>query len=91
MARKYVIMSYYDRGCLTYWTQMISQKCFRTRPKLGGAIRTSELLNEAANAGLTPVEIHHYRRFISINSAICFSMSVTRDALARSTSPLMPR
>ncbi len=73
LARHSLIMSYYDRTCLTYWTQMLSQKCFRTRPKLGGAIRTSELLDLTASLGLTPVGLHHYRRFISLNAAACFS------------------
>lgn len=75
VARKYVIMSFYDRACLTYWTQIIAQKCLRTRPKLGGAIRTSDLLDLTAGLGLSPVEIHHYRRFISLNSAACFRLS----------------
>ena len=48
MTRRYIIMSYYDRACLTYWTQMISQKCLRTRPKLGGAVRTPDLLDLTA-------------------------------------------
>jgi len=75
VARKYVIMSFYDRACLTYWAQVFAQKCFRTRPKLGGAIRTSDLLHLTASLGLSPVEIHHYRRFISLNSAACFRLS----------------
>lgn len=72
LARRYLIISYYDRDCLTWWTQMLSQKCLRTRPKLGGAIRTADLLDLTAGLGLTPVEVHHYRRFISLNAAACF-------------------
>lgn len=75
VAGKYLIMSFYDRACLTWWTQTIAQKCFRTRPKLGGAIRTSDLLDLTSDLGLSPVEIHHYRRFISLNSAACFRTS----------------
>ncbi|MGQ9650967.1 MAG: class I SAM-dependent methyltransferase [Phycisphaerae bacterium] len=75
VARNYVIMSYYDRACLTYWTQVFAQKCFRARPKLGGAIRTSDLLDLTSDLGLSPVEIHRYRRFISLNSAACFRTS----------------
>lgn len=75
VARQYIIMSFYDSACLTYCTQMISQKCFRTRPKLGGAIRSSDLLDLTGSLGLTTIEIHHYRRFISLNAAACFRTS----------------
>ena len=71
-AGKYLIMSYYDRTCLTYWSQRLIQSTFGTRPKLGGAIRTCELLDLAREIGLEPVEVRHYRRFISLNSAVCF-------------------
>ena len=73
VARKYLIMSYYDRACLTYWTQM-------TRPEHASAPARSSAEPSGpaicstwpASIGLTPVEIHHYRRFISLNSAVCF-------------------
>jgi ubiquinone/menaquinone biosynthesis C-methylase UbiE len=72
LARGCLILSYYDRACLTFWAQMLSQKCFRTRPKLGGAIPTTDLLDLADDVGLVPVELHHYRRFVSLNAAVCF-------------------
>ncbi|HSW46431.1 MAG TPA: class I SAM-dependent methyltransferase [Phycisphaerae bacterium] len=72
LARRYVILSFYNRASLTYWSRRFVRKVLCREPKCRGAIRTSELLAAADRAGLEPVEIHHYRPGLSINSAVCF-------------------
>jgi SAM-dependent methyltransferase len=72
MARSYLILSYYNRASLTYWSQRLGRALVRGRPKLGGAVWTSDLLAAARGVGLEPVERVDYRRYISVNSAVCF-------------------
>ena len=75
LARRYVILSFYNRECVSYWSQRATRKLLGREPKCRGAIWTRELYELAAHAGLTPLEIHHYRRGLSINSAACFGVS----------------
>jgi 2-polyprenyl-3-methyl-5-hydroxy-6-metoxy-1,4-benzoquinol methylase len=75
LAQRYVILSFYNRECVTYWTRRITRKLLGRAPKCRGAIWTRELHDLAARAGLKPVEIHHYHRGFSINSAACFRVS----------------
>lgn len=74
LARRYVILSYYNRHCLTYWARRFVRGMLRRPPKCRGAIWTSKLIALATEVGLRPVEIHHYRPGISINSAACFAV-----------------
>jgi SAM-dependent methyltransferase len=72
LARRYVIISYYNRASVTYWAKQFMQTVFRRAPRGRGAIWTNELLRTAGRVGLVPVEVFHYRRGFSINSAACF-------------------
>jgi len=74
LARRYVILSYYNRHCVTYWTRRFVRGVLRRPPKCTGAIWTSRLIALAKEVGLRPVEIHHYRPGISINSAVCLAV-----------------
>jgi len=75
LARRYVIVSYYNRASVTYWAKRILRKVLRREPKARGAIRTVELMRIAERLGLVPVELRHYCRGISINSAACFGVA----------------
>lgn len=72
LAREYVIISFYNRGSVTYWARRFVRKALLREPKCRGAIWTAELHRLAAEAGLEPVEVVHYRPGLSINSAACF-------------------
>lgn len=74
LARKYVIISYYNRASITYWARRTVRKMLWREPKCRGAIWTGELLRTAAEAGLELVELYHYSPGISINSAACFCL-----------------
>lgn len=74
LARRYVIISYYNKASITYWTKRLVRNVLRREPKGRGAIWTGELLRAAGRAGLTPVQLHHYQRGISINSAACLGV-----------------
>jgi len=74
LAGRYVIVSYYNRASITYWMKRFFRNVVRRKPKARGAIWTSELMRLAEQVGLTPVEVYHYARGISINSAACFSV-----------------
>jgi SAM-dependent methyltransferase len=74
LARRYVIISYYNRASITYWFKMAMRKLVGHKPKGSGAIWTGELLQTADRVGLAPVEVSHYLRWFSINSAACFSV-----------------
>lgn len=75
LARRFVIISYYNRASFTYWSKGELRKLIGREPKGRGAIWTSDLLDMAARAGLKLVDVRHYCRWISINSAACFSVS----------------
>lgn len=75
LARRYVIISYYNRASFTYWTRRFVRTALLRPPKCRGAIWTSQLHQLSSNAGLKPVEIFHYRAGISINSAACFEVT----------------
>lgn len=74
LARRYVIISYYNRASITYWSRRFVRRMLCRDPKCRGAIWTRELLHVADEIGLNPVEIYHYRPGISINSAACFAV-----------------
>lgn len=74
LARRYVIISYYNRASVTYWARRTVRKALFREPKCRGAIWTRELLRTAGGLGLEPVEIYHYSPGISINSAACFAV-----------------
>lgn len=74
LARRYVIISYYNRASITYWTRRAVRSALGREPKCRGAIWSSELRELAANVGLEPVELYHYRPGFSINSAACFAV-----------------
>jgi len=74
LARRYVIISYYNRASITYWSRRFVRRILCRAPKCRGAIWTHELLEIAEQMGLDPVEIYHYRPGISINSAACFAV-----------------
>ena len=75
LARRYVIISFYNRASLTYWSRRFVRGILCREPKCRGAIWTSDLLAAAGRAGLEPVEICHYRPGLSINSAACFRVT----------------
>jgi SAM-dependent methyltransferase len=75
LARRYVILSFYNRASITYWSRRVVRKALFKEPKCRGAIWTRELLSAARRAGLEPVEVFHYRPGISINSAACFQVA----------------
>jgi len=74
LARRHVIISYYNRASVTYWVKRTLRRLSGREPKARGAIWTSELLRTAKSVGLAPVEVAHYRRWTSINSAACFGL-----------------
>jgi len=74
LARRYVIISYYNRRSITYWSRRFVRKALFRAPKCRGAIWTSALIALSNEVGLEPVEIYHYRPGISINSAACFAV-----------------
>ena len=78
LAKRYAIISYYNRASITYWSRRCVRRMLGRTPKCRGAIWTGELLQLADEAGLDPVEIYHYRPGISINSAACFAVRPTR-------------
>jgi SAM-dependent methyltransferase len=80
LARQYVILSYYNRASITYWTRRAVRKTLLREPKCRGAIWTGELLRTAAAEGLEPIELYHYRPGISINSAACFRVKSVEPA-----------
>jgi SAM-dependent methyltransferase len=77
LARQYVIVSYYNRASITYWSRRFVRRMLGRAPKCRGAIWTGELLQVAGRVGLDPAEIYHYRPGISINSAACFAVRPT--------------
>ena len=74
LAKRYVIISYYNRASMTYWTKRVLRKLLLRKPKARRAIWTGELIRIAERVGLVPLQVHHYRRGISINSAACFAV-----------------
>ena len=51
LTRHYVIISYYNRASITYWTKRILRKALFREPKGRGAIWTRELVNTAGRVG----------------------------------------
>lgn len=77
LARRYVILSFYNRASVTYWGRRLIRAMLRREPKCRGAIWTSDLRAAADQADLEPIEIYHYRPGLSINSAACFRVRET--------------
>ncbi len=82
LARRYVIISFYNRASFTYWGRRFVRAMLRREPKCRGAIWTSDLRTAADRAGLEPIEIYHYRPGLSINSAACFQVRQTGPVTA---------
>lgn len=83
LTRQYVVVSYYNRASVTYWSKRILRKVLLREPKARGAIWTEELMRTARREGLVPVEVCHYCRGISINSAACFKVVAEPQASQR--------
>jgi SAM-dependent methyltransferase len=89
LARRYVIISFYNRASLTYWSRRFVRRVLMREPKCRGAIWCSELRETAARTGLEPVEIYHYRPGLSINSAACLRVTGEARSFPSSSGPAM--
>lgn len=74
LARRYVILSYYNQASLTYWGNRAFRTLIRRPIKGAGAIRTSELHQITEQSGLALHDIFHFRHRLSINSAACLAL-----------------
>ena len=74
LARRYVILSFYNKASLTYWGNYVIRSLLRRPIKGAGAIPISELREIAEQCGMIEQEIYHFRHRLSINSAACFAV-----------------
>ncbi len=72
LARRYIILSFYNRENVTFWGRRVIRAALKRPPKGTGAVWTRDLIAMAGTLELEVVEVRHYRRGISMNSAVCF-------------------